>query len=85
MSASKLEVLCADLELLGLFGVDPNQVQVKLAQAVALLRAFDELAEYALHSLSPPCPVLVFPRIADCTCGLSAAQKKIAAILEGQG
>ena len=88
MSASKLDTLCDGLLEVRDVGVKSGAglwAVPDLERAVALLRAFDELAEYALHRAA--CDALIAPRgmTNPCTCGLSAAQKKIADILEGQG
>ena len=82
MTPDKLNILCAEL---GTIARTYQHFEGTARRAVALLRAFDELAEYALHRAA--CDALIAPRgmTNPCTCGLSAAQKKIADILEGQG
>ena len=81
MTPDKLNILCAEL---GTIARTYQHFEGTARRAIALLRAYDELAEYALHNVHPPCPVLASPRTADCTCGLETQQRKIAAILEGR-
>lgn len=78
MASDKLDQLCVVLE------ATPN-VGPYVKRAAFLLRAYDALAEFAAHA--PDCPASPEPNPMDaqptnCTCGLSAAQKVVADLID---
>jgi hypothetical protein len=83
---SKLDELCQELDLLALVSLAPWP----LRKAIAVLRAFDNLAEYVEHG--PAClyaeerghTELDSILYTDCTCGVRAAQQAVADALEGK-
>lgn len=80
-AAWKLDALCQELELLALFGVDPAQEQAALKKAIAVLRAYDALAEMIFHRAG--CNVFRIGQ-ENCNCGVEAAQKAVSDALEGK-